>query len=169
VLKDPFHAANLEELLEQCPTATIVQTHRDPVQVVPSFHKLCMTMHAVLLRTLDVPRTVEAHMQWLTHVLDRNQQGRRALVESGRRDRLIDVRYEELLADPIAVVARVHDHAGFELSGADIDRMRAWLSENHQRKHGANPYSTEAFGQRPEQIAERFVDYRHEHGYARTK
>jgi hypothetical protein len=165
VLKDPFHAANLEELLEQCPTATIIQTHRDPVQVLPSFHKLCTTMHAVLMRKLDVPRTVEAHMQWLTHLLARNQQGRRALAESGRSDRLIDVRYEALLADPIAVVARIHEHAGFPLVGAEVDRMRAWLTDNHQRKHGDNPYSAEAFGQRPQEIVERFADYRREHGY----
>jgi hypothetical protein len=165
VLKDPFHAANLEELLEVCPAATLVQTHRDPLEVVPSFHKLCTTMHAVLVPALQIPRTVEAHMRWLTHMVERNVQGRRALAATGRSDRLVDVEYTELVADPIATVERIHERAKIPLTGAELDRMRVWLANNRQRKHGPNRYAAAAFGQRPEEIAERFTSYREAHGY----
>jgi hypothetical protein len=165
VLKDPFHAANLEELLEVCPGATIVQTHRDPLEVVPSFHKLCTTMHAVLVPTLDVPRTVEAHMRWLTHVVERNERGRRALAATGRAQRVLDVQYADLLADPLGTVERIHDHVGLPSTGAELDRMRRWLASNGQRKHGRNPYAAQLFGQRPAEIAERFAGYREAWGY----
>ena len=166
VLKDPFHLANLVPLLEVCPEATIVQTHRDPLEVVPSFHKLCMTVHSVLVPTLDIPRTVEAHMRWLTHLVERNAQERRVLEATARRDRLLDVQYADLVADPIGIVERIHEHARIPLGGAEIDRMRAWLVNNGQRKHGPNPYSAQAFGQRPEEIAERFASYREAQGFA---
>lgn len=165
VVKDPFHAANLEALLEVCPSTTIVQTHRDPLEVVPSFHKLCATMHAALVRRLDVPRMVDAHMHWLSALLERNAQGRRRLAEHGLADRLLDVAYADLLSDPIGVVERIHDHARIPLSGAEVDRMRQWLARNGQRKYGPNPYSAEAFGQRPEAIAERFSAYRDAFGF----
>jgi hypothetical protein len=168
VLKDPFHAANLEELLAVCPEATIVQTHRDPLEVMPSFHKLCTTVHSVTTRRLDLPRTVEAHMRWLVSVVERNEQGRSVLVATGRRDRVLDVQYAELLADPIRVVERIHEHARLPLTGAEIDRMRTWLLHNQQRRHGSNPYSVEAFGQRPEEVAERFAGYREAWGYRST-
>jgi hypothetical protein len=165
VLKDPFHAGCLAALLAACPGATLVQTHRDPLEVVPSFHKLCTTMHAVLVPRLDLPRTIEAHTRWLEHVVERNAEGRRVLAATGRGDRVIDVRYAELLADPIAVVERIHGHLGIPTTAAELDRMRAWLASNHQRKHGPNPYDARAFGQRPEELAERFAAYREAWGY----
>ena len=165
VLKDPFHAANLSEVLEACPGATLVQTHRDPLQVVPSFHKLCLTMHAVLVPTLDIERIVEAHMDWLSWIVERGVQQRSRLQASGQGDRVVDIQYRELLEDPISVVERIHERAKLPLSGADVDRMRAWLAQNHQHAHGVNHYTLEAFGQRPHEVAERFAAYREAQGF----
>lgn len=162
VLKDPFHAGNLAELLAACPDAMVVQTHRDPVEVLPSFHKLCTTMHAVLVPSLDVPRTVEAHTRWLAHVVARNEAAR------PRVPRLVDVDYRALAADPLAAVARVHEAFGLPLTDGHVARMRAYLAENGQRRHGENPYSAEAFGQPPEAIAERFAGYRAHFGFDRS-
>jgi hypothetical protein len=163
VLKDPFHAAHLLPLLTVCPDAAIVQTHRDPVQVLPSFHKLCTTMHAVLTPSFDLPRTVEAHTTWLTWLLDRNA----AALASLPPRRVIDIDYHSLVTDPIATVAHIHDTLGLPLTEGHVRRMHSWLSENGQRRHGENPYSLEAFGQKPEQVAERFQAYRERYGFVR--
>ncbi|HVE82278.1 MAG TPA: sulfotransferase [Myxococcales bacterium] len=156
VLKDPFHAARLEEIHAVCPDAMVAQTHRDPLEIVPSFHKLCMTMHAVMVPALDVPRTVAAHTDWLSWVVERNAAARSRFPPR----QLVDVDYRALVADPVAQVERIHRAFNLPLTGRHVERMRAYLAENGQRRHGPNPYSAEAFGQRPEELAERFAAYR---------
>ena len=143
----------------------VVQTHRDPLEVVPSFHKLCTTMHATLTPAIDIPRTVQAHTDWLSWQVERNTKARAALPQ----DKVLDIEYRTLLQDPIAVVERIHDRFSLPLTGADIDRMRAYLQAHSQRAHGPNPYSAQAFGQRTEAIAERFASYREAHGYEGVK
>lgn len=160
VLKDPMHLAHIGPLERAVPGSMIVQTHRDPLEVVPSFHKLMFTLHAVLASELDIPRTVEVNTAWLLWALQRNQEMRAA--HAGPP--IVDVMYTELIADPIAVVERIHDAFSLPLSGRAVDRMRAWLQANGQRKHGPNPYSLEAFGQSKAEIRERYAAYRERYG-----
>jgi thioester reductase-like protein len=160
VLKDPFHAGNLAALLAACPEARVVQTHRDPVEVVPSFHKLATTMHRVLVPELDLPRTVATHMEWLDVLVDRNAQARAALPP----DRLVDVDYRALVADPLGQVARIHDALGLPLGAAHEQRIARWIAEHPQREHGPNPCAAADYGQTDAEIRERFSGYRRRFG-----
>jgi hypothetical protein len=162
VLKDPFHAANLDALIAACPDALVVQTHRDPVEVVPSFHKLCATMHAALVPRLDLGRSVAAQTRWLEEVVRRNAAGR----EQVPARQLVDVDYRALMADPVAAVARIHEAFALPLGEGHLERMRGYLAANPQRRHGPNPYSAEAFGQSADEVAERFSSYRRRFGMA---
>ena len=162
VLKDPFHAGHLDSIVSLCPEAMIVQTHRDPVEVVPSFHKLCTTMHAVVCATLDRRRSALAQTRWLEHVVARNEATRPQVP----RGRLIDVHYQALIADPIGTVERIHGAFGLPFTGSHASRLREYLAANPQRRHGANPYSAEMFGQTADEIAERFRGYRERFGLA---
>jgi hypothetical protein len=156
VLKDPFHAAQLPSLLAVLPEAMVVQTHRDPVEVVPSFNKLTTSFQALLSDDFDRARSVTLNLRWLQTVVRRNHEARAALAPG----RLLDVRYGELLRDPFAVVDRVHAHFGLELDGAYADRLRRFIGENPQRKHGPNPYAAADYGQTTAAIAAAFADYR---------
>jgi hypothetical protein len=164
VLKDPFHAAWLPEIRAVCPDVLVVQTHRDPVEVVPSFHKLCATMHAVFVPTFDRARTVAANTAWLERVVERNAVGRSHVPAAQR----IDVDYRELVADPVAMVVRVHTAFGLPVTEGHLARARALLAEHGQRRHGDNPYTAEEFGQTRDELARRFARYRHEHDLARS-
>lgn len=155
VLKDPFHAAHIEAIRAACPGARFVQLHRNPAELVPSFHKLALTMHRVLVPDVDVPRTVRAHMDWLETVVEQNAAGRVAL---GSTD-LVDVDYRALLEDPLVEVARIHDAFGLPLTSAHEERVAQWMAEHPQRAHGPNPYAAADYGQSEEEIRERFADY----------
>ncbi|HVI01183.1 MAG TPA: sulfotransferase, partial [Enhygromyxa sp.] len=43
-LKDPFHMWQVEAFLAAYPDATIIQLHREPVQIVPSLASLCASL-----------------------------------------------------------------------------------------------------------------------------
>jgi hypothetical protein len=156
VLKDPFHAAYAPEIEAVCPGAVLVCTHRDPVEVLPSFHKLCSTMHTALAPEAAQPAAIAAQTDWLGWLVERLGRG------GGAR---VHVDYRELVADPIAAVARIHDALDLPLTDGHAARMRQWLADNGQRRHGGNPYRCEDFGQRPAAVAERFAAYRAERGF----
>lgn len=156
VLKDPFHARHLSSLFEVLPEANVVVTHRDPVEVVPSFHKLTLSMHRVFSDEVDVPRTVEANTRWLHDLVQRSLDARPRLAAA----RIVDVGYRELVADPVGVVARIHDRFGLELDTPTRQRLERYVARNPQRQHGDNPYRAEDYGQRTAALAERFAAYR---------
>jgi hypothetical protein len=156
VLKDPFHARHLPILLEVLPEACVVMIHRDPVEVVPSFHKLTLSVHRVFSDAVDVGRTVATNTRWLHDLVQRHLDARPTIAP----ERIIDVGYRELVADPVAVVARIHEHFGLELDAPTRARLHRYVAEHPQRQYGANPYRVEDYGQRPEALAERFSAYR---------
>lgn len=156
VLKDPFHAMSLPALFAAIPDAMVVQTHRAPSEVVPSFHKLTLTMQSVLAQDVDVPRVVATNTDWLDTVARRSIDDR-ARVPEGQ---VIDVDYRALVADPVQVVRGIHDRFGLAWSPTLDARLAAFVRDNGQRKHGDNPYAAAAFGQSAEAIDERFAAYR---------
>ncbi|MEZ4453133.1 MAG: sulfotransferase [Nannocystaceae bacterium] len=159
VLKDPFHARKVPLILRLVPEAMIVRTHRDPAEVVPSFHKLTMTMHAVTCASLDAPAIVAANTRWLETITD-------ACVDpaSAASGRVVDVDYRAILRDPVGVARSIHARFGLPWTEALEGRMRGFVAANSQRRHGQNPYDAAEFGQRPEALRERFAAYRRAFG-----
>ena len=63
-----------------------------------------------------------------------------------RLQRFLDLRYRELTADPIGTVRRVYDFFAIPLSADAEARMRRYMSQNLQAKHGVHSYSLAQFG-----------------------
>ncbi len=142
VLKSPAHLGTLAALLKAYPDAAVIQTHRDPAKVLGSLSSL-VARGIGLLAEEPEPRTVGRQ------VLERTErtldQVERTRAQVGG-DRILDVRYADLLRDPVAVVGAIHDHFGYPLSAASESRMHRWLADNPKGKHGAHRYSLEQFG-----------------------
>jgi hypothetical protein len=156
VLKDPFHAANLPSLFAVMPEALVVQTHRDPLEVVPSFHKLSTTFQAVLSDRVDRPRTVALNLRWLLAMVAASHEARAQIPAQ----RMFDVDYVDLVGDPLAVVERIHAHFGLDFDDDYRSRLRRFIAANPQRKHGQNAYAAADYGQQQAEIAEAFAAYR---------
>lgn len=156
VLKDPFHAANLPSLFAVVPEAMVVHTHRDPLEVMPSFHKLTTTFQSVLSDHVDRARTVALNLRWLSALVVASQESRARIPAQ----RVLDVNYADLVDDPLAVVEAIHAHFGLDLDDDYRRRLQRFIAGNPQRKHGPNPYATADFGQHQGEISEAFATYR---------
>lgn len=161
VLKDPFHLWQLPALVSAYPDARIVQLHRDPAQTVPSTCSLCV---AVRVARSDVIDRAEIGRQWL----DRIEAALAALpaVRAGALAGvpMLDVRYADLVADPMGTLGRVCDFIGTPLT-ADAERaMRAYLDRNTATTHGRHWYAAAEFGLDEADLRRRFAGYRHEYG-----
>jgi hypothetical protein len=160
VLKAPEHAAGLGSLMQAIPEALVIQTHRHPVSVVNSLNSLFHTVHAGRIERIDPRRTAEANLTLLEQGTARNLAARE---ESALE--IHDVRYEQLLADPVGTVRKVYSAFGLEWPGGHELRLEAYVRENPKNKHGQHRYRAEDFGLTDQMIAARLRDYAEAFGY----
>jgi hypothetical protein len=162
ILKSPGHLGPLDELFDVYPDAMIVQTHRDPIRVIPSVASLEYTMRMVSSDDVD-PRRVGRQMLhvWST-LLEQGMASRARHPE--REERMLDVSMSEIVRDPIACVERIYRHFDLELSDEARDRMRAYLAAHPKDEFGVHRYSLEAFGLEEESVNAVFKGYRERFG-----
>lgn len=157
VLKSPGHQWALGALLAEYPGAVLVQTHRDPLQVIASLGSLVATLRSM---ASDDTSVAEASREWADLVLDgldRSVDARQdGTVDS---QQVVDVQFRAFMADPFGTIAAVYDRLGYELTPVAEERMRAFLADNPRDKHGRHEYTFAATGLDPGEIRERARRY----------
>lgn len=158
VLKAPSHMWSLDALFEVYPDALIVQTHRDPLAVIPSVASLTAVLQGAFAADVD-PAEIGAEVthRWTTGLARAVQFRARGRVPA---ERFFDLHYHDLLADPLASVRRIYAHFDIPFTAHAEARMRGHLAGSPQDRHGPHRYSLGAFGLDADTIARRFKDYR---------
>lgn len=155
VLKSPVHLFALDALLAVYPDALILQTHRDPREVAGSSCSLYEASRVLSVRHCE-PRALGPH--WLEtwgEAMDKAM----AVRAGANPAQFLDVHYEDLMADPVGQVQRIHRWAGLGGEEAAPAVVQAWLAENPKGRHGAHRYTLERYGLTAPQVAERFRAY----------
>jgi len=155
VLKSPHHLGDLDALMDALPGTTIIQLHRDPAVTVPSFCSLVAHGHGISSDHVD-PLEIGRHWsRRFERMLKRAMAHREARGEA----HVVDVHYDELVADPVATARRLCERLQRPWSDEAEVRLRAWLGHNPQHAHGVHRYAAEDFGLEPEALRERFAFY----------
>lgn len=156
ILKSPQHMEQFGPLIETFPDATVALTHRDPVAVIASAITM-LTYGDRMRRTKVDPPFVASYWS------DRVERLLRACVRD--RDLLpstqsIDVMFHEFMADDIAMVKRIYEVAGLEMTSDTRASLDAYMERNPRGKHGRIRYDLEGdFGVDPDELRERFAFY----------
>jgi hypothetical protein len=155
VLKAPAHTGHIPELLSVIPELKLVQTHRDPMAVVGSVNSMFKSMHGGGSKHFDLNRMARANLDMLATMTEHNLSSRNTI----GADRILDIRYGELIEDPMGVLRQIHLH--FDLPCADtyIDGATKWLAKHPQGRYGRHSYGLEEFGIQREEVKERFERY----------
>jgi hypothetical protein len=160
VLKAPTHLFGLDALLAEYPDAQVVFMHRDPLEVVASQASLITVASGLLSDEVDPHRIAEWWSAKTATGLEKSMKVR----DRARPEAFLDVQYRDLVRDPVAAVRAVYGHFQRELTPIHERRMRAWMRDNPQGKHGRHRYSLEQFGIDAEQQKKRFSAYRERFG-----
>lgn len=126
LLKYPVHLKHLAALLEVYPDACVIQTHRDPTQVMASYVELIAGFRAIFERDIDRAAIAREQLEvWAAGA-------ERALAVRAKHDpaQFHDVFFRDFVADPIATVRTIYDRFGLVLSEEAERRMRAWQGGN---------------------------------------
>ncbi len=155
VLKCPSHLAWMEALVEAIPEALIVQTHRNPLESLPSESKLILSMQALATHKLDWEKIVQLQTRRIEVYANRSVQ--RNSQPIGQK--IFHVDYRDLINDPIATASSIRKHFQFPLTSDHLARLEKYSQKNRQYKHGKNPYTLEQFNLDAKQLEEKFSAY----------
>jgi hypothetical protein len=143
LLKSPAHVQYLPTLLDVYPDAMIIHTHRNPQQVMGSVSSLSWTMQDVFSDHVDPLTSGRGQLDFWASVTEMCLRDRRRLGDTGA---IFDMRYPELVSDPLALVQRIYQHFSMELSPSTETAMRSFIASNRQHKLGSHSYDLKVFG-----------------------
>jgi len=156
VLKAPEHMSHLPLLLEQFPDATVVQPHRDPVEIYPSLASMIFELRQLASDDVDPQEAAHYVRTSSQHRIARLLEARRALPA----EHFIDVWFGDLLSDPMAQVERIYERVGIELDEPARHAMAAWTLANRRDQRPTHSYTLEQFGFDAEVIRHELSEYR---------
>jgi len=156
VLKTPGHLGYLDTLLRVFPGALVVQTHRDPVQTIPSAASLNRSLWRLSSDAVDdreLARQWQQRMAWAV---------RRCLASRERipERQIADVWFLDALAKPLEVVAQIYGRFGIPLTAEARAAFETWLANNRRDKRPPHEYTLAEFGLTESEIRADFGDYR---------
>lgn len=157
VLKAPSHLARLPCLFKTYPDVKVAITHRDPLRVLASVSNLLSSlkyMHSDSINyAADLQRVSFGNAYLCQHMVDQRNADDLPL------DQIVDVRYSDLLSDPVGTVKKLYEQWGIPFTQGLADRIKIYLAEKPKGKHGVHSYSFADTGLNLEDERARFAGY----------
>ncbi len=159
VLKSPGHLPFIQALVDEYPKAAIVQTHRDPMDVMGSLSSVGCALRSAFSDDVDPAKTAAHEVAHWARLLNAGMEQRDRIEAQGGAARFFDVQFEDILKRPLEVIEELYEHFGFEWSPDSRDRMHTYLENRPREKHGKHSYTLEEFGLSREEHGPLFADY----------
>lgn len=158
VLKSPPHTFRVATLVEMFPRARFVHIVRNPFEVYSSTVKLWKSLFSSLGYQKPNYRELDEFVLRTFAQMHESLQQTRPLVAS---ERFLDVRYEQLVADPVSVVGDIYEQ--LQLEG--FDGLRPALTRYASDHTDYKPNRHELDDATRAVIAERWRSYFETYGY----
>lgn len=159
-LKNPEHTGFLAPLMKAVPEALIIQTHRKPSRIIPSYISLVTSMHRATSKPLDYHKIGQASMKLWGLSADWNMRDR----DRVPKERIIDIIYDDFIADPVGTVRGIYEYFKLPFTPDFEKRLNDEVAARPQHKYGVHNYSLEDYGLTEDEVNERFAEYRKRFG-----
>ena len=153
--KSSTHLHFMPVLFDVFPDANVVRLHRHPFHAVPSLCSLVAGYRRLFAQRID-------HREVGATILDMFVDGMRrsmAVAPQVERGHIIDIRYDDLVAAPTAVVRRIYAQFGYRHSAAFEQGMAHYIERDRTTARPRHTYTLEQFGLSRAQVLERSADY----------
>ena len=156
VLKAPHHLHFLDLVFEVFPDVRIVQSHRDPLETIPSLASMIFELWRIYSDAADSVTVGEQWARKFAEGMDRSL----ALRESLGPDKFLDLWFADTVSKPLEEVARVYGFMGMELTAEAEAEMQQWQDFNRRELRPGHNYQLETFGLSQAGLCEQFAGYR---------
>lgn len=143
LLKNPGAVGCMRALHDVFPNAFYVHSHRDMLEVMPSYCRLMEAATQPLRQHVDLHQHGRDSLRYWSHEMELY---RRDLAELGDALDVLDVSYRDAVTHPYAVAEQIYARCGLAFAETSRRPMEAWLADNQQYKHGKADYSLQRYG-----------------------
>jgi len=155
VLKTPQHTLDLPALLRIFPDARIIFTHRRPKAVVGSSCSLVWNQMIIHSDRVDPRRVGDEWLRKTALQIDRMRRSRETMAD----DQRIDVHYEDMERDWLAVMKRIYRFLDMDIAPALPAMERYVANADRQRRRHPHRYDLGSFGLDQRLVDDQFADY----------
>jgi hypothetical protein len=155
LLKSPQHLEQVPVLDKVFPDVLVIFTHRDPAPVTLSMLAMITytaRMYCSPVPVNDIARTWVDRLALMLGALVRDR-------EAIPPERSIDVRFDEFMADELAVAEQVYSQAGEHLDDEARAAITGYLTGHQRGRLGTVATSPEMFGLNDRDLREPFAPY----------
>lgn len=156
VLKTPAYVFMLDDLLAAYPDASVIVSHRDPARTMPS-----TVSTSAMVRWL---RTDDVDLDTLSTLVGALFSGALTTMAERRTAGTLpgaygDVRFTDLMDDPVAAIAGAYAQIGRALTDAHARAVVDYLATKPRGKHGTHRYTAEEWGFDPDALRASMASY----------
>ena len=155
ILKSPSNLAYTEVAARAFPDAVLIMTHRDPLDVVPSY----ISMECALYKLNSQHSDAEVAAFWFPRLAGWMKQFEAARARLGE-DRFIDIDYREVAREPLRQAERVLARMGIPVDARIEAALAEFMAGNTREQRPVHAYSLDRFGMDEATIAAAFASYR---------
>jgi hypothetical protein len=167
ILKAPDHVYNLEALLRVFPDAMVIQTHRDPLEVLESSSRLTEVVQRVFAYPQDRRELGLREACILAEGMDRITKFRETHPELASR--FLDVNYSDLASDPVGTVRGLYRRLDLPLTHPAHERIQNLAANRSRYGQRRNRPTLLDFGINFESETRRFAPYCTRFGICATR
>lgn len=149
--KSTGHVVFGRGLMRAFPDACVVQIHRDPAEAVPSICGLAGAYRSIFSDHVEPRDLGEEALRLFGVAMDRAVEMHSMPPPAS----FCDIRYDQIVSDPVGVVRRIYDHAGMSFSAEVEGRIERYVAAHPQHKGGVHRYSPEQYGLSLDEIRKR--------------
>ena len=156
VLKAPHHLHYMDLVFKVFPDAKVVQSHRDPVETIPSLASLIAGVWVIYSDQAD---PVEVGRQW-ARKFARGMAHSMAVREQLGEARFLDLWFRDTVSQPLEEIRKIYDFMGMELTPEATAEMSRWQDFNRRELRPPHQYTLDQFGFSEEGLQQQFRLYR---------
>ena len=161
VLKSPLHTCRVQHLLEMFPEARFIYTVRDPRDVFPSTLKLWKVVYQN--QAFQAPHC-DGLEEWVLSVFNQMHESAERARSIVPEKQFTQMRYEDLVANPISELQRVYAHLGLGELGSAAESIEQYFDRHRSYKKNQHLLSDE----QREEVTRSTRAYLDQHGYPST-
>jgi hypothetical protein len=156
VLKAPHHLHYMDLLFSVFPDVRVVQSHRDPVDTIPSLTSLIAGVWVIYSDHAD-PKV--AGSQWVRKFANGMRQTMAVRKAIGNSP-FLDLWFEDTVREPVSEIQKIYDFLGMELTSQARVEMEQWQAFNRRELRPSHDYTLEQYGFSKAGLSQQFSDYR---------
>ncbi len=159
VVKSPTHTGRIEWLAREFPDAKFIHITRDPRELFPSTCRLWRGLDEA--QSLQKPK--HEHLEaYVIECFQRMYEAFHVGRDQVNSQRLIDIRYEDLVQDPVATMKRIYETLRLSDFGTVEPVLQQWVDSEHRQYKTNKHRLDEATAAR---IGNAWQDYFKRYGY----